>query len=106
VRSTPKSVHGKPFQEAEPPEKLLWKKVNKILKQDCVFGVCVGEATGLGRGGAHPPKKPARKKGQINYLTGMCIRDMRSISLGGELGAIAPGVTVRADRLIIRRCVL
>jgi hypothetical protein len=64
-----KTFSGKPFQEASPPEKpsgknihgvregqspspekLLWKKVNKILKQDCVFGVCADEVTGVREG--------------------------------------------------------
>jgi len=36
------------------------------------------------------PRKACMEKGQINYLTRMCMRDMRSISLGRELGAIAP----------------
>jgi len=43
----PKNPARKTFSGAYAPEKLLWKKVNKILKQDCVFGVCV--STPLGR---------------------------------------------------------
>jgi len=40
-------VHGKPFQEPSAPEKLLWKRVNKIPKQDVHSGYAEGEAMGV-----------------------------------------------------------
>ena len=52
------------------PEKFLWKKVNKILKQDCVFGVCVSTPLGRYRRAIAPSDSPGgyRKGGVLAPL--------------------------------------
>jgi hypothetical protein len=66
------------------------KGANKLLDKDVHSGYAEGEALGVGRGRSPILAKPWGLGRKLSvYLNGMCIRDMRSISLGGELGAAA-----------------
>jgi len=66
------------------------KGANKLPEWKVHSGYTEGEATGVGRGLCPILAKPLGLGRELSVcLTGMYIRDMRSISLGRELGAIA-----------------